>query len=280
MTNYFKKQDGKNMKKLLLISSLLVTHSVMAHNENDNNISFSGEQCDVEFHNDVRIKPSELEVFTNDNRTMKVVNNHQLYIDGTAITLNNEQRQAVGDYAQSLRSQLPEVADIALEGVKIAGVAINEVAQAFNIEGLDSIDKLLADIETEVNDTFYQQGAFVMGQQSFQKFGENFESNFDEQISAAVESAISQSMGSILMAVGAQMMGSGGDMQDFEQRMENMGTAIETKVEQQAERLEKRADTLCTNFAAIAEQEQQMIKLLPELADYSLFSYKQNSPKQ
>lgn len=247
----------------------------MAHD--DNNISFNGEQCNVEFHNDVRIKPSELEIYTNDDRLMKITNNHQLYIDGQSITLTEEQQQAVGNYQQSLRNQLPEVAEIALEGVKIAGIAINEVAQAFNIEGLESIDKLMTDIETEVNDTFYQQGAFVMGQQNFQKFGNNFEENFDEQISTAVETAISQSMGSILMAVGAQMMNSDGDMQSFEQRMENMGTAIETKVEQQAERLEQRADTLCTNFATIAEQEQQLILLLPELKDYSLFSYKKNN---
>lgn len=247
----------------------------MAHD--DNNISFNGEQCNVEFHNDVRIKPSELEIYTNDDRLMKITNNHQLYIDGQSITLTEEQQQAVGNYQQSLRNQLPEVAEIALEGVKIAGIAINEVAQAFNIEGLESIDKLMTDIETEVNDTFYQQDAFVMGQQSFQKFGDNFEENFDEQISTAVETAISQSMGSILMAVGSQMMNSDGDMQSFEQRMENMGTAIETKVEQQAERLEQRADTLCTNFATIAEQEQQLILLLPELKDYSLFSYQKNN---
>ncbi|MGO2290833.1 YggN family protein [Pseudoalteromonas sp.] len=268
------------MKKLLLISSLLITTSVMAHNDHDNNISFNGEQCDVEFHNDVRIKPNELEIFTSDNHTMKIVNDNQLYIDDQSITLNSEQRQAINDYSESLRSQLPEVADIALESVKIAGVAINEVAQAFNIEELDSIDKLMADIETKVNDTFYQQDDFVMGQQSFQKFGENFESDFEEQISAAVESAISQSMGSILMAVGSQMMDSGGDMKSFEQRMENMGTAIETKVEQQAKRLEKRADTLCSNFSVIAEQEQQLVTLLPELKSYSLFSYKQNTSKQ
>lgn len=267
------------MKKLLLISSLLVTSSVMAHNDNDNNISFNGEQCDVEFHNDVRIKSNELEIFTDDDHIMKIVDQKQLYIDGKNIALNDEQRHAVANYAQSLRTQLPEVAEIAIEGVKIAGVAINEVAQAFNLEGLHSIDKLMTDIETEVNDTFYQQGAFVMGQQSFQKFGKNFESQFDEQISAAVESAVSQSMGSILMAIGSQMMNSDDDMQDFEQRMENMGATIEAKVEQQAERLEKRADTLCSNFAAISEQEQQLVELLPALKDYSLFSYKQNTPK-
>lgn len=249
----------------------------MAHNDNETNISFSGDTCNVEFKNDVRIKPNELEIFTADNHTMTFINSGELMIDGQTLTLNSQQHQAISNYSDSLRSQLPEVANIALEGVKIAGVAIEEVANAFNIDGLDSINELMADIQVEVQNTFYQQGAFVMGQQSFSQFGENFESQFDEQIESAVQAAMMQSMGSILMAVGSELMGSGGDMQAFEQRMENMGAEIEAKVEQQANQLEKRADALCGNFSTIADQEQQLVKLVPELKDYQLFSYKQNN---
>ncbi|MBB1292441.1 YggN family protein [Pseudoalteromonas sp. SR44-5] len=265
------------MKKLLLISSLFIATGAMAHNDNETNISFSGDTCDVEFKNDVRIKPNELEIFTADNHTMTFINSGELMIDGQTLTLNSQQHQAISNYSDSLRSQLPEVANIALEGVKIAGVAIEEVANAFNIDGLDSINELMADIQVEVQNTFYQQGAFVMGQQSFSQFGENFESQFDEQIESAVQAAMMQSMGSILMAVGSELMGSGGDMQAFEQRMENMGAEIEAKVEQQANQLEKRADALCGNFSTIADQEQQLVKLVPELKDYQLFSYKQNN---
>lgn len=265
------------MKKLLLVSALICSPAAMAHNDNDSAISFSNDECNVEFKNDVRIKPNELEIFTADNHTMTFINSGELMIDGQTLTLNSQQHQAISNYSDSLRSQLPEVANIALEGVKIAGVAIEEVANAFNIDGLDSINELMADIQVEVQNTFYQQGAFVMGQQSFSQFGENFESQFDEQIESAVQAAMMQSMGSILMAVGSELMGSGGDMQAFEQRMENMGAEIEAKVEQQANQLEKRADALCGNFSTIADQEQQLVKLVPELKDYQLFSYKQNN---
>ncbi|KPH62943.1 YggN family protein [Pseudoalteromonas porphyrae] len=265
------------MKKLLLVGSLFIATGAMAHNDNDSHISFSGDSCKVEFQNDVRIKPNELEIFTANDHTMTFTNNGELIVDGQTLTLDEQQRQAISDYSDSLRGQLPEVANIALEGVKIAGVAIEEVANAFNIQGLDSINDLMAEIQVEVENTFYQQGAFVMGQQSFNDFGENFESHFDEQIESAVESAMMQSMGSILMALGSELMGAGGDMQAFEQRMENMGAQIEEKVELQANALEKRADALCDNFSTIAAQEQQLVKLVPELKNYQLFSYKQNN---
>lgn len=265
------------MKKLLLVGSLFIATGAIAHDDHGTNISFSGDSCEVEFQNDVRIKPSELEIFTADNHTMVFADNGKLMIDGQMLALNSQQRQAINDYSDSLRSQLPEVANIALDGVKIAGVAVEEVANAFNISGLDSINELMGDIQLEVENTFYQQGAFVMGQQSFSEFGENFENHFDEQIESAVQSAMMQSMGSILMAIGSELTGSGGDMQAFEQRMENMGAQIEEKVELQANQLEKRADALCGNFSTIAAQEQQLVKLVPELKGYQLFSYKQNN---
>ncbi|MGX1114216.1 hypothetical protein ACSSVW_003659 [Pseudoalteromonas sp. MBR-15] len=265
------------MKKLLLVSSLFIATSAMAHNDNDTHISFSGEQCDVEFKNDVRITPNELEVFTADNSTMKIIDQNNLYIDGENISLNASQQQAIANYSDSLRSQLPEVANIALEGVKIAGVAIEEVANAFNISGFDDISELMDEISVEVQNTFYQQGAFTMGQQSFEKFGQNFDEQFDQQIESAVESAMMQSMGSILVALGSELLGSGGDMDTFEQRMENMGEQIEARVETQAAQLEKRADALCGSFADIAHKEQQLVTLVPQLKEYQLFTFKQNT---
>lgn len=40
----------------------MCTPVAMAHNTNDSSISFSNDECNVEFKNDVRIKPNELEI--------------------------------------------------------------------------------------------------------------------------------------------------------------------------------------------------------------------------
>ena len=262
------------MKKLLLVSALICTPVAMAHNDSDSTISFSNDQCDVEFKNDVRIKPNELEIFTAKNQAMQFNSNGDLMVNGEFVALNNSQRQALTQYSDSLRIQLPEVANIALDGVKIAGVALEEVGNAFNINGLDDMSSLMDDIRVEVENTFYQEGTFVMGQQSFNQFGENFEHQFEKQIETAVESAVMQSMGSILVALGSELLGSGGDMDAFEERMENMGAQIEEKVELHANNLEQRANSLCGNFAEIAKQEEQLVTLVPELEGYQLFTFK------
>jgi len=247
----------------------------MAHNDSSASISFSNDECKVEFKNDVRIKPNELEIFTNADQRMLFTTQGKLSINGEHIALNSTQHQALTDYTDNLRAKLPEVANIALDGVKIAGVALKEVANAFNIDGLGNISTLMNDIQQDVEDTFYQQGAFVMGQQSFTQFGENFEQQFEQQIETAVESAVMQSMGSILVALGSELMGSGGDMQAFEERMENMGAQIEEKVAHHTKKLEQRANTLCDDFVEIAQQETQFTAQVPALKGYELFAIKQ-----
>ncbi|MBQ4834458.1 YggN family protein [Pseudoalteromonas sp. MMG010] len=264
------------MKKFLLVSALICSPAVLAHTDQNSSISFNNEQCGIEFKNDIRIKPNELEIFTAEHKTMRFSDQGQLSIDGEVIELTPTQLSTLNQYTDNLRGQLPEVANVALEGVKIAEVAIGEVAEAFNLSGLEHISTLMDGIHTEVENTFYQKGAFVMGQQSFEQFGNHFEQHFESQIEEAVESALMQSMGSILIALGSEVMGSGGDMQAFEQRMENMGLQIEAKVEQQAERLKTRAESLCEDFTIIAQQEQLVSMQVPALQGYELFEIKNN----
>lgn len=264
------------MKELLLVSAIMCVPTAMAHNDNGASVSFNNNECNVEFKNDIRIKPSELEIFKADTQHMLFTTQGELSINGEQITLNNAQRQAITNYTASLRTQLPEVASIALDGIKIAGVALEEVANAFNIDNLENIATLLDDIQHDVESTFYQQGTFVMGQQSFAQFGENVEQQFEQKIERVVESAVMQSMGSVLVALGSELVGSGGNMQAFEERMENMGAKIEEKVERHAKKLEQRANTLCSNFTKIAQQETQITAQVPALKGYELFTIKQH----
>ncbi|RZQ52988.1 hypothetical protein C1E23_11555 [Pseudoalteromonas phenolica] len=260
------------MKKLMLATSLVLSISVVAHE--DHGIQISSDQCQVDFQNDVRITPNQLQITANSNKQLTIDSFGELYVDGQAITLTNAQKVALSNYADSLRVQLPQVANIALDGVKLAGVALDEVAHAFNLQGLDSLNGLMDELHVEISDTFYQQGAFVMGEKTFHEFGENFDHKFETHIEKAVESAMMESIGSILMMVGSEMVSSGGNMESFEARMEDMGRQIEEKVQLQAKQLEEKAHGLCDTFEVIATAETDLIKEIPAMQGYQLFNYK------
>jgi len=264
------------MKAAILFSSVLLTSAVLAPSTYAGEasvITFDGDSCNVEFNSDIRIDPQSLEIRNEDDHRM-VFEGGNLYIDGELLTLTGEQKASLQNYSDGLRSQLPEVANIALEGVKIAGVAINEVTQAFGITDSVAITDLMETLNGEVEQAFYQQGSFVIGRQRFEEFENHFDDKLESEIEEAMKSAMMESIGSILMAIGSEMIGSGGDMDEFEQRMENMGKQIEEKVELQAQQLEQRADQLCQSFAMLAADEAKLHSQVPELAAYKLFDMK------
>jgi hypothetical protein len=260
------------MKKFMLATTLILSTSAIAHE--DHGIQISSDQCQVDFQNDVRITPNQLQITAENNKKLTIDSYGELYVDGQAITLTYDQKEALANYADSLRVQLPQVANIALDGVKLAGVALDEVAQAFNLQGLESLNGLMDELHVEISDTFYQQGAFVMGEKTFHEFGENFDNHFETHIEEAVESAMMESIGSILMMVGSEMVSSGGDMESFEARMENMGKEIEEKVQLQAKQIEEQANGLCEKFEGIANAETDLVAQIPAMNGYQLFNFK------
>jgi len=52
-------------------------------------------------------------------------------------------------------------------------------------------------------------------------------------------------MGRILIAIGTQMLWEGGDMSEFEQKMERWGEDLEYRLESQAASLEEKGEALC-----------------------------------
>jgi len=262
------------MKQLMLATSLFLCVPAMAHE--DHHTQIQNNQCQVDFQNDVRITPNHLKIISHDNKHLIIGHDGELSVDGQVITLTETQKQALSDYSDSLRVQLPRVASIALDGVELASVALEEVAHAFDLNSFDSFNMLLKQLNDEISETFYQQGAFVMGEQTFHEFGVHFEQKFEGHLEEAIESVMMESIGSILMSIGAEMIGSGGDMDSFEARIENMGRQIEERVGQQAALIENKANSLCDKFETIANVERNLVGEIPIMTDYQLFSFKTN----
>ncbi|QPB85060.1 DUF2884 family protein [Pseudoalteromonas rubra] len=260
------------MKTMLLASTLVLSTQVAAHS--DSHFSVSTDECAVDFKNDVHITPDQVYIKNGSGQPLMIDAQGFLYIADQPVSLSQDERVAMQAYADTLRGELPKVASIALQGVELAGVAIEEVASAFNLHGFESLSGLMDELHTEIEGAFYQQGTFVMGEQTFNEFGEHFEHQFEEKIEQAVEGAMMESIGSLLVAIGSEMVSSGGDMARFEQRMENLGTEIEQKIAYQADLLEQQADALCGNFKSIAEQESQLSAMIPQMKGYQLFAYR------
>jgi hypothetical protein len=261
--------NSKKISTALIISSSLLSGSAIAHS---NNINISSDNCNIALQHTVRIQPNTIEIQTPNNQVMRIEQNGSLYINNKIVALNQQDQDSIEDYADNLREQLPQVATIALEGVKIAGVAITEVSNVFGLNNIDSMTELMDELSVEIHNQFYQDGTFVMSQQEFDSIENTFNESFENKMEEAMQSAVMDSIGSLLMALGSEMIGAGGDMNEFENRMQRMGEQIEEKVETQAKNLEQKAHTFCSSMKQLAKQEDQIQEFLPELKAYDLFA--------
>ncbi|MDE3273377.1 DUF2884 family protein [Pseudoalteromonas sp. G4] len=263
------------MKKLLITTAVAacmgLSASAMAHqDDHDNNINFSSDSCNLKFNNKLSITPDTLNIEA-PSGVVAIDQDGNLKINGESQSLSASDQTLLARYSEDVRGQVPQVAEIAMEGVALAGVALSEVGNAFGLENMSAMEEIMSEIGEEIQHAFYDGGTFVMDQGRFDNIGDTFDNKFDEKMEQAMEEMMMESIGSLLITLGSEMLSSGGNMSDFEQRMERMGEQIEEKVELQAKNIEQKADKMCFDFKELAMQEDELQARIPALANYDVF---------
>jgi hypothetical protein len=255
--------------KTLLAALVLVSTSTLAHDS-----SFSGESCNVDIQGGVRISQSEIEFLKNDKHLYKIIGEHSLVINGDEVSLSASQQNIVSQYSNNIRSLIPQTKTLATDALSLASdgvnLAFNELLGEGNSVGRD-LSVHFNDISREIDENFAANKTIHFDENGFsgdEFFGEGFE----ERIEAAVEETVQNSLGSIMIAVGQELLFSGGDMDAFETRMENFGEQISHEVESRALEIEKRAHGLCESLTKINDVEENMKNEISELADFNVLS--------
>lgn len=227
-------------------------------------------QCNVELNSNMQLENKMLAVTLVNDARLTINQDKTLYIDGIALTLNTQQQRWVDEYYDGINLAVPQAAAIATEAVALASSAVNEVFR----ELLDSDNTALADLSDKLGNLdqqiqyhFYaENGDIRFHSESFEN-GEFFGEQWEAQFEAAIEDLVTDSIGHLMVAIGTQLLFSGADMHEFEQKMERFGEQMEQKVAYQAEALEEKADVLCSTLARVdhAETQLQKIKQLASL---------------
>jgi len=252
----------------LTLISVFVSKTLYAH-----------ESCDVDLEAGLTINESKLEFFESENNNQvlyAIDNNHNLTVRGEDVSLNAEQQDLVEQYSTSIRAMVPQVRDIAIEGVDLAlegvNLAFTELLGEGNDVGADLTHEL-SSLKEEVEERFTIAHGFTIGENGLED-DELLGEEFEQRIESAVEKAVMGSMGSLLVALGQEMMFSGGDTDAFETRMESFGENIEHEMELRAEKIELKADSLCLAAVKIDQLEEELKSSIEPLADINVITAK------
>ncbi len=257
------------MKTLIATALILASSTSFAHDS-----SFSSNSCNVGLNGGIKISADKITFSKNKSPLYSIVNNDTLVVNGEEVDLTVSQQSLLTEYSTSIRDVVPEVKSIALDAIDLAidgvNLAFNELLGEGNNVSVDLTTQLTT-IRTEVDNEFDGSKDFYIDEDGFAGddfFGEEFE----ERIESAVETTIQNSIGSLMIAVGQEMLFSGGNMDAFETRMETFGQQIEQEMEARGEGLEMRGEALCQSVIAIDEMEEQLKDEVDELANFNFIS--------
>jgi hypothetical protein len=255
---------------MLKILSPLLLISVFSFNS-------YAEQCSVHFNYGVIIDPNHIRMIDHGKTVVQVNGNTQLFVEGQEIELNSEQQQLISQFSNGIRDQVPEIVSIAIEGVDIGLKAVNTAIGSLTGENSASQQKIQAkfdELKWRIRTRFNQSANnYYIAPQDFADFDDIFTGEFEQEI----EEIISDSIGTILLAVGEAMISDnsnsrGGErrLSTFDDRMETMGKDLELEINANTNALKIKAEQFCFNLTKLDEIESKVDDSIKQLRKFNL----------
>jgi len=230
-------------------------------------------QCSVNFNYGVIIDPAHIRIIDHGQTVVQINGETQLFVEGRELPLNNQQQKLISQFALGIRAQVPEIVSIAIEGVDIGLKAVNKAIGSLTGENSASQQKIQTrfdELKWRIRTRFNQSANnYYIAPQDFADFDDIFTGEFEQEI----EEIISDSIGTILLAVGEAMIsddsghGSEQRISTFDDRMETMGKDLELEISASANALEKKAEKFCLKLSELDRIESEIhhsIKLLKQ----------------
>lgn len=237
-------------------------------------------ECNIDFNGNLKLEHNVMTITTAEKDKIVIYPSYQVYINGEEVYLDSEQTQWVTDYYQGINQAAPEVAGIAAEGIALATDAI-ELALGELLGGdayvIEDMSEQLAELNHSIQSGFYaEDGSIRLNTDNFDD-GDFIDAAWEKEFEQTIEKVMVSSMGHLMIALGTELLMSGGDTDAFEQRMENFAQNIEADVEAKAVHLEARAEALCLRMHEVDAAETQLQLSMPEFRGLDIIKMDQQA---
>jgi hypothetical protein len=260
-----------NTKKDIVMRKIklaLIASAIFAANAFAVDVDFE-DQCNVELNYDLTITPKHILIKDNDETIADIYNNNVLFIRGEQVDLNDMQTKWLTDYSTSLRTSVPEVAEIAVEAVEVAFEGINSALGRFS--DMSSTRVKFDELKDRINQKFNEQEGYY----SF-KNG-NFTSDIDDEtiddmVEEIVEDMVPSIIGNLLANIGTAI--ASGET-SFEE-LDNLDEEIEAAIEERVEVIEVKAQRFCDKLKRVDDIEASLVASNNKLIYLDLISIQQH----
>ncbi|MCG9767611.1 YggN family protein [Pseudoalteromonas piscicida] len=248
-----------------LLSAIALSCAVLTSFAHANN------KCDVELGHGLIITDNEIRIVDDGQTRIQINNDSQLFILGRWIELDQEGERVVREYSLGIRDTVPELVNLATDGVNLGLSAIEQVVEGMSDKEPEVLKTQLQYVERALMDKFKRgDDFFFIAPQSLSKIDDFF----TKEISQKIHSAVHGSLGSILVSLGDAFKSREGNIEDrindMGQRMEIISKEIDKSLQKKAHQLEEKAAEYCECLNTLDQTEEKLQRIVPELVAYDL----------
>ncbi|MCF7481246.1 YggN family protein [Vibrio sp. J1-1] len=246
------------MKKLLTLSLLVVSASGYTA------------QCRVDINNEVRMDGQNLEIHQSTGDTAVVDEQNNLFIKGEQVQLDADQKAAIEGYREKMNAYIPQAKQLASDGLELATAIIDDVAASLDAPG--AFDNVKASVQTffaDVESRYYKDGDFILPAESFESMTQSWTDDFAK----AQEIFNKEFLASAFEALSNKMQEEDGlNLTALSESMAELSAKVEQRINEHSSGLEQKAEELCDSLDDMVVQEDNVLKKIPELKDYRVFT--------
>ncbi|ULU26686.1 DUF2884 family protein [Dyella terrae] len=229
-----------------LVAGLALGGAVHAHD-----VEMRGSRCGFSTDYDVQVTPGGI-AFHRENGTPVDVFMHdgRLRVDGREVAVNGEDAARLRDYERQVRQLLPDVADVAREGVNMGFGAMRTVLMTF-AENDDERRRMVG----RLDENHRQAMARVdngLGQGTWKAM--DMERVVEKSIETSVSDLVAKVAGE---AVEAALSGDRSKVAALEARAQTLDTSIDREMSKRSDELHRRVDALCPRLDSLDALQQR-----------------------
>ncbi|MFC4528868.1 DUF2884 family protein [Dyella halodurans] len=256
-------------RALVWAASLALCGAAQAHD-----IQIHDGQCGYSTDFDVRVTQDSIDFRRDAGHPAKIVmHDGHLSVDGRDVVVSADDAARLRNYESQVRSLLPDVAEIAREGVNIGYAAMRAVLLTF-AENDDERHDMVGRLEANHRQVLARidEG---LGKGVWKPH------DLDELIEGSIQQSVSDLVGKVTgAAVKAALSGDQNKVAALEARADSLDHTIDKEVNARADQLGKRADALCPRLHALDSLQQQFQFRLQDGSRLRLLSRERDNSKK
>lgn len=231
--------------------------------------------CEVELGHGLIITDDVIRIVDKGQTRVQINNDNQLFIRGYWIDLSPEESQVLMQFSAGIRDTVPELVELATDGVNLGLSAIEQVVEGMSDKEPEVLKTQLQYVERALMDKFKRgDDFFFIAPQSLSKIDDFF----TEEISKKIHSAVHGSLGAILVSLGDAFKSREGNIEDrindMGLRMDIISKEIDKSLQKKAQQLELKASEYCECLNSLDVTESRLQMIVPSMADFDLVQIK------